>query len=524
MFEGARKVLTAAQMRALDSYAIKTIGIPGIVLMENAGRGVVDAIEEHTVEDEQLHVAIFCGKGNNGGDGFVVARHLEQRGHEVVIYLLCRLSDLKGDAKTNAEIAVKMDLEIREVPDGKIIAALDFDPRDFDLVVDAIFGTGLESAVRGHYLRAIDAINYSGLPVVAVDIPSGLSTDTGVIPGPAIKADLTVTFAYPKIAHVLPPAETLVGGVVVADISIPTSGEDEDLNTFLLTEELAAPLVQPRLLDSHKGTFGHLLVVAGSLGKGGAAAMVGESALLSGTGLVTVGVPVSLTGILETTSLETMTLPLPQAEGGVLAEEALEHILEALADKTALAFGPGIGVMPGTVKLVRGMVENVRVPMVIDADGVNAFAGEAEKLRSENADIVITPHPGEMARLLGIEVSEVQADRVGTARKLAVGNGIHVVLKGHRTVVAEPEGGAYINMSGNPGMATAGTGDVLTGMIAGLLAQRDITTLEAALIGVYVHGMAGDLAAELVGQVSLNAGHIMESIPDAFVELLEEEE
>jgi hydroxyethylthiazole kinase-like uncharacterized protein yjeF len=519
MLEGAMKVLTAAQMRALDSYAIDTLGIPGMVLMENAGRAVVDVIEESAEEGEELSVAVFCGKGNNGGDGFVIARHLAQGGHQTVIYLLCKLADLKGDAAVNAEIARKIGLDIRELPGAKAMESIEFNPGDFDLVVDAIFGTGLESAVRGHYLAAIDLINSSGLPVVAVDIPSGLSSDTGVIPGPAVEADLTVTFAYPKIGHVMPPAEGLVGELIVADISIPPSGEGEDLMTFLLTDEAVAPLLQPRRFDSHKGTYGHLLVVAGSLGKAGAAAMVGESALLSGAGLVTVGVPISLTGILETTSLETMTLPLPQAEGGVLAKESLQLILAVLPDKTALAFGPGIGVAPGTVELVQTLVEKVKVPMVIDADGINAFAGQAGKLKSGRAEIIITPHPGEMARLLGIGTADVQADRIGVARKLAVENGLIVVLKGYRTIVAEPGGGVFINMSGNPGMATAGSGDVLTGMIAGLLAQQDIRPLEAALIGVFVHGSAGDLAAEAVGEISLNAGHIMDAVPEAFLEL-----
>jgi len=519
MLEGAIKLLTAEQMRAMDSYAIDTVGIPGLVLMENAGRAVVDAIEEHFDTDEPLRVAIFCGKGNNGGDGFVVARHLEQRGHSAVVFLLAGLEDLKGDARTNADIARAIGLDIREAPDAESVANLDFDPRDFDLAVDAIFGTGLTSAVGGHYLGAIDLINGSGLPVVAVDLPSGVDADRGPLIGPAVEADLSVTFAYPKIAHVMPPAERLAGDVVVTDISIPAVAETSDLNTYLLTKDAVAPLLQPREADSHKGTYGHLFAVAGGLGKAGAAAMIGKSALLAGAGLVTVGVPISITGILETASLETMTAPLSQAEGGVLAADALDTIMQLLGDKTALAFGSGTGVAEETVKLFHGLVESVLLPMIIDADGVNAFAGEAEKLRSDNAEIIITPHPGEMARLLGVETSDVQADRIGVARKLATDNGIIVVLKGYRTVVAEPGGAVYVNMSGNPGMATAGSGDVLTGMIAGLAAQRDISPLEAALLGVFAHGLAGDIAADALGETSLIAGDIMDAIPAAFAEL-----
>ena len=509
-------------MRALDSYAIDEVGIPGMVLMENAGRGVVDAIEDYYGDGEPLHVAIFCGKGNNGGDGFVVGRHLEQRDHTVVIYLLARLDDLKGDAAANARIAKTIGLDIREVPDSESVADVDFDPRDFDLVVDAIFGTGLSSPVGGHYLPAIDLINSSGLPVVAVDVPSGVNSDSGALIGPAVEADVTVTFAYPKIAHVMPPAELLTGDVVIADISIPASGEGSDLNTYLITGDAVAPLVQPREADTHKGTFGHLCVVAGSLGKGGAVTMIGKSALLAGAGLVTVGVPVSLVGILEASVMETMTFPLPQAEGGVLAEQALGVVLDQLFDKTTLALGSGAGLATETVKLMHGLVEKVEIPMVIDADGVNAFAGRHEKLRSDKAEIIITPHPGEMARLLGMEISDVQANRIGVARKLATENGIIVVLKGYRTVVAEPGGAVYVNMSGNPGMATAGSGDVLTGMIAGLAAQRDVSPLQAAIVGVYLHGLAGDIAAEEVGETSLLAGDIMDAIPAAFLELTEE--
>jgi len=523
MLEGAIKLLTADEMRCMDSFAINTAGIPGIVLMENAGRSVVDTIEEYFEPEWPLHVAIFCGKGNNGGDGFVVARHLEQRGYTTVTYLLARLEDLEGDARVNAEIARAIGLDIREAADADAVAGLPFDPRDFDLAVDAIFGTGLTSAVGGHYLTAIDLINSSGLPVVAVDLPSGVNADSGVLLGPAVEADLCVTFAYPKVAHVMPPAEVLCGDVVVADISIPPCGEGHELKTYLLTDEAVAPLIQPREANSHKGTFGHLLVAAGSMGKGGAAAMVGKSALLSGAGLVTVGVPISLTGILETAVLETMTVPLSQAEGGVLAYDALESILALLGDKTALAFGSGTGVAEETVRLFHELVQRVGVTMVIDADGVNAFAGQAEKLRSEKAEVIITPHPGEMARLLGIGNDDVQADRIGVARKLATDNGIIVVLKGYRTVVAEPGGAVYVNMSGNPGMATAGSGDVLTGMIAGLAAQRDVTPLEAAVIGVFVHGLAGDIAADVLGEVSLIAGDIMDAIPAAFQELTEED-
>lgn len=523
MRTGGMKVVTAAQMRAMDSFTIDKIGIPGVVLMENAGRAVVDAIEDFFESDEPLVAAVFCGKGNNGGDGFVVARHMISRGHDAVVFLLAKINDLSGDALTNARIAQEIGIEIREVPDRQSLSDLLYDSRDYHFIIDAIFGTGLTSAVKGHYLGAIDLINSSSLPVVAVDIPSGLSSDSGELLGPAVEADLTVTFAYPKIGLVMPPSSNYAGEVVVADISIPESAESDDLDTTLVTDEFILPLLLDRDPDSHKGTYGHVLGIAGSRGKTGAAAMVGKSALLAGAGLVTMGVAESLTDTVDSMALETMTLPLPENVGH-LSDKAFEAIIESLSDKTSLAIGPGIGVSEETVKLVHRIVEEVTIPMVLDADAVNAFAGEAGKLRSESTELVITPHPGELARLLEISTTEVQKDRIGIARKVAVENGIVVVLKGYRTVVADPSGEVFINLSGNAGMATAGSGDVLTGMIAAMLGRGDLATIEAVVLAVYLHGLAGDIAAVAVGQDSLNASHIMNHISLAFGSFEEEEE
>lgn len=515
MLSGGVKVVTAAQMRAMDAFAIERIGIPGVVLMENAGRAVADAIEEHFKSESSMTVAIFCGKGNNGGDGYVVARHLANRGHEVIIFALAAPSELVGDARTNADIVMAMGLEIRLVPDRSALSELLFDARDFDLVVDALFGTGLTSAVRGHAVGVIDLINSSGLPVVAVDIPSGLNADSGLLPGPAVEADLTVTFAYPKIGLIMAPAAHHAGEVIVADISIPVTAEGDDLTTCLMSEEMVGNLRLERDPDSHKGTYGHAFAVAGATGTCGAAAMVGAGALRAGAGLVTLGVAASLVPTVEGLNLETMTVPLAE-EAGYLAEAGFDSILGQLTGKTSFALGPGIGTRPGTVALVHRLVRAVEVPMVLDADAINAFAGRAGELRTDGGELVITPHPGEMARLLGLSTTEVQADRIGVARKLAVDNGIIVVLKGHRTIVADRTGEVYINLTGNPGMATAGAGDVLTGMIAGLLGMSDLTPLEAAIAGVWLHGFAGDLAAEKVGYNALTASDILAHIVEAF--------
>jgi hydroxyethylthiazole kinase-like uncharacterized protein yjeF len=522
MLTGGLKVLNAEQMRNVDSYTINSIGIPGVVLMENAGRAVVDAMEDFFEGDGPMRVAVFCGKGNNGGDGFVIARHLAARGHDPVIILLTQMEQLQGDALINAEIAEKIGLEIREVPGQEALSSLDYDPRDFEVIVDAIFGTGLNSAVRGHYLGAIDLINSSGVPVVAVDIPSGLSSDSGELMGPAIEADLTVTFAYPKLGLILAPASTICGEVVVADISIPESAEGIEMQTYLITDDLVSALHLPREKDSHKGTYGHLLVVAGAPGKAGAAAMVGKSALRAGSGLVTVGVSADILNTVDSMAMETMTTPLA-SEAGLLTVDALDSILEALRDKTSLALGPGMGTEEKTCELVKELVARVEVPMVLDADAVNAFAGNSAELKSDLADIVITPHPGEMARLLGIKTEEVQRDRIEIARELAKENNIIVVLKGYRTIIASPEGEVFINMTGNPGMATAGSGDVLTGLIGSYLGMKDLTPLEAVVAAVYLHGLAGDLAAEEKGQNALIAGDLIEHLSDASLVFEKEE-
>jgi NAD(P)H-hydrate epimerase len=523
MLTGGITVLTADQMRAADDHTINRIGIPGIVLMENAGRAVVDTIEEFFESPYPMRVAVFCGKGNNGGDGFVIARHLAACGHEPVIYLFTTVDSLLGDALTNARIADSIGLSICEVPDGKVLSEVDYDPRDYQLIVDALFGTGLTSAVRGHYLGAIDLINSSGLPVVAVDIPSGIGSDSGKLLGPAVRADITVTFAYPKIGLVLPPAANYAGQVVIADISIPEDAAREDWKTFLLTDEVVEYILPERELNTHKGTYGHVLVVAGGPGKCGAGAMVGGSALMTGSGLVTIGIGSSLVNTVDAMMLETMTIPLAEEEG-YLCLASIDGIMAALKDMTALALGPGIGTKDCTVKLVQQLVPRLKTPAVLDADAVNAFADSADKLKNRHTELIITPHPGEMARLLGVSTNQVQADRISVARKLAVDNGVIVVLKGFRTVVADPSGEVYINMSGNPGMATAGSGDVLTGMIAAFLGMDNFAALEAAVAAVYLHGIAGDLAAEEVGEYCLNASDIMNAIPGAFHHILGEDE
>jgi len=391
--------------------------------------------------------------------------------------------------------------------------------RDCDLVVDGVFGTGLTRPVGGWLASVFDEVNAAAADVVAVDIPSGLSSDTGRVPGPCIAADHTVTFARPKVAHLFPPAESLCGVLHVVDISIPreaVSAQKVDLE--LIEEAALVPHLPVRRADSHKGDYGHALVVAGSRGKAGAARMVVLGALRAGCALVTAGVPAGIQTGLVAGAMEGMSEGLPETAPGTLSAAALGPLLALLPGKKAVAIGPGLTAHPETEKLVHELVRRARVPVVLDADGLNAFAGRPGLLQGRARTLVLTPHPGEMARLTGRSVSEVQADRVAIAREFARATRCHLVLKGHRTVIATPGGRVFVNPTGNPGMATAGSGDVLTGLLVGLLAQG--LDVEAAVkIGVYLHGLAGDLAAAEVGQMPLLARDVLARFPRALARL-----
>ncbi len=502
-------VTTAQEIRALDEATIKGLGLPGVVLMEHAGFGVLLHMEDYFGDLRGKRILVVCGKGNNGGDGFVVARWAMSRGARVEVVLLTTLEQLKGDALVNASVFHRLYPERLHwlTEDTKTLEGL---LGWSEIVVDGILGTGLSSSARGLAAQAIDLINSSGRPVVAIDIPSGLSTDTGWIPGPAVDADLTVTFGLPKVAHYTFPAADLVGDVRVVDIGIPPQFVEEAGILAHLPEEMDVSLLfPPRPLNAHKGRYGHLLGVAGSPGKTGAGIMTARAALRVGTGLVTLGVPGSLNPIFEATLLEAMTLPLPDDEG-YLVEAALEVIENNLQGKTALAVGPGLGTNPSTGALVRALL-GVGLPVVIDADGVNALVGALDLLKAREAPTVLTPHPGEMARLLETSPAHVQDRRLETAREFAQEYGVVLVLKGAGTVTALPDGKAYINTTGNPGMASGGSGDVLTGIIGGFLAQG-IEAEDAAWAGVYLHGLAGDKASQDRGEVSLLAGDMIDAM------------
>jgi hydroxyethylthiazole kinase-like uncharacterized protein yjeF len=505
------KFCTAEEMRRLDHKTIHECGIPGVVLMENAGRGASVLVRKHMGDLYGRHVGVICGRGNNGGDGFVMGRIFYGWGASVRFFLLGRMDQVQGDALINLKAALNMGLEVVEIADESHLDRLAL--HEFDILVDAILGTGLNSEVRGMYRDVIDRVNHSGLPVAAVDIPSGLSADTGRILGMAVRADLTVTFGLPKIGLLMPPGEQLAGRLEVVDIGIPPHVLAEaDPRKELLLEDTLKGILQPRVLDGHKGLYGHVLVVAGSPGKTGAASLTSLSAARSGAGLVTLAVAESLNPILETTTTEVMTEPLPEEAPGLLGPSALDRILSLAEGKSVLALGPGLGTVEGTRRLVVQLLGQCDIPVVIDADGLNCLADDPTVLKSVRQEVVITPHPGEMSRLSGLKTAEIAEDRLTVTGDFAAKYGVVCVLKGYRTVIAAPQGGLFLNTTGGPYMASGGMGDVLTGMIAGLVSQG-LSPLDAARLGVYVHGMAADQTAVAKGVVGILASDITAALP-----------
>jgi NAD(P)H-hydrate epimerase len=499
------KVLTAAEMREVDRRTIEG-GIPGIVLMENAGHRVVEFLAERFEPLSAQRIVVLCGKGNNGGDGMVVARQLHTRFHPAALHvvLLAAPEELKGDAAANYRMLLACGCPVEhEIPP---------EARAATLVLDALLGTGISGPAAGSMKDAIAEINH-GFPmaeVVAVDIPSGMPSDSGSPAGEFARADYTVTLTAPKPALVLPPNCDSVGDLVVGAIGSPPELY-ADAKLSLLEPEMFRELLEPRPPEGHKGTFGHVLVVAGSRGKTGAAAMTGLGALRAGAGLVTVASAASAIAVIAAHAPELMTEALAETPHGSIALNArFDSIVEG---KTVIAMGPGLGRDPGIRELVTAVESAFEQPMVLDADAL-VWPGHAAPGRVR----VLTPHPGEMARLTGKTTSEVQQDRVGTARSFAMERHVTLVLKGQRTVIAFPDGRVWINPTGTPAMGTGGSGDVLTGLIAGFLAQFPKQPDEAVAAAVYLHGLAGELGAEAEGEKCLIATDILQYLPDAMEE------
>lgn len=502
---------TGAEMGRVDAYAIERCGIPGRVLMEAAGRAIAEAVRRTYPEVRRPLVA--CGGGNNGGDGFAIARLLRDWDSECRPLVISFVDPQRQspEARENLELLLSNGVEVTVKPDPKEIRDL---ADGCDLLIDAIFGVGLSRSVEGALAETLDVLAETGLRSVAVDLPSGTSSDTGAALGTELPADLIVTLGLPKLGLALRPRSSEIW---VADIGLPAAAvESAGIRQFLLTRSAAARLLPPRPAEGHKGTFGHVLVIGGSEGKTGAAVLAAEGALRTGAGLVTVAVPRSLHRIFEVKLTEAMSLPLGD-DATYLTEAALQTLVDEAASRDAIVIGPGIGRHARTESATRAVLSVVEVPAVVDADALNAFA-EAPEALAGSGPRVLTPHPGEAARLLGCTSTEVQADRLAAARGLARRSGSVVLLKGARSLTATPDGEVWVNPTGGSGLATGGTGDVLAGVVGALLAQRR-SPMDAARLGAYIHGLAGDLGPGVGGL----AGEVASRIPTAWRELHEAE-
>jgi NAD(P)H-hydrate epimerase len=523
--EHAWSLVGAARMRALDRYTIDTLGVPGDVLMESAGRAVLEVVLARcgaALADGYAEALVVCGGGNNGGDGLVVARHLAQLALPVRVALLTAPEKLRGEARANFDRARATGVRI-EGPDAAL--------PERGVVVDAIFGTGLSRDVSGEaaaFIERLVTARVAGrLDVVAIDLPSGIDADTGEVLGCAVAADCTVTIACPKIGLALEPGRSLAGEVLVARIGIADRLPDEieaegHEAVSLWTRGKVAAQLPARRRGGHKGSFGHVLVVAGGEGKTGAAALAATAAVRAGAGLVTIACPRGLNDILEVKCTEAMTAPVDDTPERGFAESAIGALVALAETRDVVAFGPGIGQSADARAVAHALAAKVGVPMVVDADGLNAFAADVGALAARPAATVLTPHPGEAARLLGSSASEVNRDRVGAARELAARSGAVVVLKGAATVCAEPSGRAVISPTGGPNLATGGTGDVLTGVVAALLAQG-LAPFPAAATAVWWHGRAGDRLARTGGDAGLMAHELADALPATAVAIREGE-
>ena len=508
------KIATPKQMNEIDSYAINKLGIPGIVLMENAAAKVVGEITAEcggSVAGKKI--LLLAGKGNNGGDAFAAARILDAAGAKVSLFVLARRNEISGDARINLDKLENTGIKVKELLEERQVALLNASLPDSELVIDGIFGTGFGGKPEGIIKAAIEAVNNSDKPVISIDIPSGVNGETGEVPGACIKADITVTFCLPKPGMILHPGCEQVGRLVVADIGIPSEAiEQMNINKHVIDNKLVAGIIPKRFNDSSKGDYGKVFIITGSTGMTGSGCLCANATMRSGAGLVYVGVPAGLSTIYSTKLTEPIIIALQDNGNGSLSAAGSEQIINVMDRMDSVAIGPGLSVNDEIIEVVRNVIKESRIPLVLDADALNAVARDVSMLKECKAEIVITPHPGEMARLTGLSIREVRNDRLKVAADFAQRYGVIVVLKGAGTVVALPDGTIYINTTGNPGMATGGAGDVLTGIIVSLAGQG-MKPADAAIAGVYLHGLAGDAAAGKKGMHGMIAGDIIEELP-----------
>jgi len=532
------KLLTADQMREVDRLTTDRYGVPSLQLMENAGAAVADYLSQAFPDLSTRAILVLCGKGNNGGDGFVVARRLRERGAPPRVFLFAELSAVRCDAAVNLQLWQAGGGELHSVTSKSEWATAREALNEADIVVDALLGTGIKGPVEGLLASVVDDLNAwrdkrparlrraRGRFVLSVDMPSGLPSGNEDFGGPVVRADVTVTFTAPKVGQLLAPRADCVGKLVVRDIGTPRELLEDDptlkLHWLEPGEFLSLPMV--RKSDANKGSFGHALIVAGSLGKSGAAVLSGRAALRVGAGLVTVATPEKVLPIVAAGMSEMMTTPLLENDDGTVSLRNLDddRFVQVARDKSVLAMGPGLSTNPETQQFIRTVLQKLSLPVILDADGLNAFAGQADELRTrKSVFLALTPHPGEMGRLVAATARDVQAKRLEVALDAAARWKAFVILKGFHTILATPDGRAYVNTTGNPGMATGGTGDVLTGMLAGLTAEFGTKNWAHVLgLGIYLHGLAGDVAAERVGEAPLVASDLIEALPTAYFRLL----
>lgn len=512
------KIALAREMREIDKKAVEEYGIPEILLMENAGRRVAEVCSDLLGGFAGKKICVLAGRGNNGGDALVAARHIENQGAQVRVFLMGNSERLTAGTKLHRDILLKMGMQVHTLEAERDWDKFQVAMRFADGIVDGMMGTGFTGELRADVVRVIKLVNSLAKPVIAIDIPTGVEADTGATPGEAIQATCTVTFGLPKVGHLICPGETATGQLYIDDIGIPNALlSDENIMQTFLDEAMAASILLPRPLDAHKGSCGRIFVIAGSRGMTGAAALASMAALKSGAGLVTLAVPESQYALLEGRLTEVIVRPMPETEEGTLSNQALGNLLSLSASHDAVLLGPGLGRVQETLELVRAFCKEVKKPLILDADAIFAYRGHADSLKECAFVPVLTPHLGEMAGLLDITVEDLRGTLIDMSREAAKEYHATFVVKSESTMVVHPDGQVFVTSKGNAGMATAGSGDVLAGAIAGMVKQTAAGL--SPLAGVYIHGLAGDMAAAEKGY-GLIASDILNLLPQAGLTLV----
>lgn len=511
------RLINGEASRRMDKEAMETYGLDTLVLMENAGLRSADyAASLLNEQPENARVSVIVGKGNNGGDGLVMARHLFNKGFDVEIFCLGQPESFSPAAKTNWQVVQAMDIKTTFLEQVRDLTLFRVKLLASSLIVDAIFGSGFKGEMTGLAKEVVEIVNQVHSPVLALDIPSGIDADTGEIGRTFIEADYTISFALPKFGNILAPGGEYNGILNVVDISFPKDLiAEKEKDDAVIDEAWALTKMNPRKADSHKGIYGHVLVVGGSAHMTGSLILAGKGALKAGAGLVTYMMPLSLHDAVRSQNLEAMTYRLPENEDGSLGLAAAEPILQNTGNKI-LVLGMGLSRTDDSMALVKRIIEDVNCPLVLDADALIAL-GELDGRKKTQHPLILTPHPGEMSRILGWSIREVQENRIKAAKLAAEKFSAVVVLKGSRTIISSPDGKILVNLTGNAGMATGGMGDVLSGIIGALLGQG-LDPLSAAALGVYFHGLAGDFAAEEKGEMGLTAADIIEYLPSVLAD------